>query len=104
MKIPAKYIVQPDGTDAQEPHCHHRRKQEANSVGAIMLKGKQTNQNDTRNRYFYVCKTITFSGGRAKKRTRQAKLKAKFKLMTREKEKKYMDFAFSWGYLKTVSG
>lgn len=56
MMVPAENVVDADGADAQKP-CHdYGSKQEANPVGAVMLKWKQANQYDTSNWDFDICK------------------------------------------------
>lgn len=67
MRIPVKYIIYPDGTDAEKPCYYYRSKQEANPVRAKMLKGKQAYQYDACNREFYICKVLTFKGKKHKR-------------------------------------
>lgn len=56
MVIPTKYIIYTNDTYAQKPCQDYWSKQETNPMGAEMLKGKQTNQYETRNWKLYICK------------------------------------------------
>lgn len=48
-------VVYTNSTDAQQPCYDHRRKQESNPVGAVMLKCKQGYKYNTSDRDFYIC-------------------------------------------------
>ena len=41
MRVPAEYVVQAKGTDAQKPRQHDRREEESNSMRAVVLKREQ---------------------------------------------------------------
>ena len=56
MRIPPKYIIYTNATDAEKPCQNYRSKQKTDPVGAIMLKAKQAYQYDTRNWNFDICK------------------------------------------------
>lgn len=56
MRIPLKYIIYTNATDAEKPCQNYRSKQKPDPVSAIMLKGKQAYQYDTSNWNFYICK------------------------------------------------
>lgn len=56
MRVPTKYVIYPNATNAQKPCQNYRSKQEPNPVSAIMLKGKQAYQYDACNWNFNICK------------------------------------------------
>ena len=56
MRIPPKYIIYTNATDAEKPCQNYRSKQKPDPVSAIMLKGKQAYQYGTCNWKFYIYK------------------------------------------------
>ena len=55
MRVPMENVVNTNGADAHKPQENHRGEQEPHPVCTVVLKRKQTYQNYTSSRYFYIC-------------------------------------------------
>ena len=55
MRVPMENVVNTDGAYAHKPQENHRSEQEPDSVCTVVLERKQTYQNYTSSRYFYIC-------------------------------------------------